>query len=215
LWRWLQARHEAAHPLLTPGPNALTPAVARVYAEHVVFALNEVVGKDVFAVKPELTRALLKKLLAEWPRMTEAQRKEICDLPFDWANSKQGWPYRPEHQKMELRLNWGKEFSAFFPEIKPFHEARVAEVAKAKAKIAEEQRKRASVPMTAAEQAQQSMNHQMLAMQMATMAMSNQMQMQQQTFQAMQNAQLHMHVANLNIASNIGGGNTTWHVVYR
>lgn len=221
LARWLLARYQAAHPPLTPGPHSLTPAVARVYAEHVVFALNEVVGKEVFQPNLELTKALLKRLLADWPRLSESQREEICALPFDWAAAKKGWPTRPEYQKTEMRLGWGKEFSPVFPEIKPFHEARATEVAKAKAKVEAEQRKRAAAEsarvaaMTPQQRAQETLNNQMLASQMAMMAMQNNMQMQQQMIQSMQRMQLQSHVTNMNIASNIGGGHTTWRIVYR
>ena len=221
LSRWLYARYQAAHPALTPPPQVLTPHVARVYAEHVVFAVNEVVGQNSFAVTPELTRALLKKLLAEWPGMTAAHRQSVCDLPFDWAATKQGWPGRPDYQKTEMRLAWGKEFSAVFPEVKPFHEARAAEVAKAKAKVEAEHKRRAApetarqAALTPEQRAQEFIQQQMLANQMATAAFQNQMQMQQQTIRTMQLGQLQMHVANLNIASNIGGGGTTWHIVNR
>ncbi|MCC6538926.1 MAG: hypothetical protein IT162_15335 [Bryobacterales bacterium] len=217
LSRWLHARYQAAHPALTPAPHVLTPLVARVYAEHVVFAVNEVVGQAAFTVTPALTKALLRRLLNEWPALPAARRQEICDLPFDWAHAKQDWPRRPEHQKTEMRLAWGREFSAAFPEIRPFHETRASEVAKAKAKVEAEQqqRQRQQAAASPAQQAQQALHNQTLANQIALAGFQSQMQIQQIGIRALQLGQLQMHVANLNIASNAGNSGTTWQIVYR
>jgi len=221
LARWLFARYQAAHPALTPGPQALTPHVARIYAEHVVFALNEVVGQPVFAPSHDLTKALLKRLLAGWTKLSDTRRQQILDLPFDWANTKSGWPTRPEHEKTEMRLAWGREFSAAFPQIQPMHDARVAELAKAKAKLEAERQKQSAAEaarlakLTPEQRAQEFINNQMMAAQLAMMGFQQRMQMQQQTIDMMRSAQLQSHVTNMNIAENIGGGNATWRIVYR
>lgn len=227
LARWLLGRYNEAQPPLTEGESPLRPQTVAAYIEHVVFCLNEVAGAKpehpVVKTTPTLKLLLARQLVAAWPTLPEARRKELADLPFDWANTVKVWPTKSEAEKTTARLTWGKQWAPLFPELMPLHKARLDayEKAKAQAKAEAEKREKAEAvrlaKFTPQERAAEFLANQRLATSLAMMQMQSQFQMQQQAIQSMSQMQQRWHETNMNVISNLRIAPPTWRYenVYR
>lgn len=221
---WLMARYEEAQPALTMGESPLRPQVVRAYVEHVVFCLNEVAGakpeQPVIKTSPQLQLLLARQLVAAWPTLPEARRKELTELPFDWASTVKVWPTKSEAEKTVARLAWGKQWTPLFPELLPQHKARLDayEKAKAQAKAEAEKREKAEAArlakLTPQQRAAESLASQQLATSLAMMQMQSQFQMQQQAIQSMSQLQQRWHETNMNIINNMRVAPPTWRYEY-
>jgi hypothetical protein len=226
LARYLTGRYEYLQPPLTEGPNPLRPQVAQVYVDHVVFCLNEIAGapqdRPVIKPTPQMQRAICKGLIASWPTLSEAKRKELADLPFDWASTVKSWPQKSEAEKTRARLAWGKQYAPLFPELLPAHKARLAAFEKAEAQAKAEALKREKAEaarwakLTPAQRAQEQMQNQQMAMNLAMMQMQSNFQMQQMTMQSMSQMQQRAHETNMGIINNMSTSRTwRYEYVYR
>jgi hypothetical protein len=219
--RFLVDRYEEQQPPLTEGKNPLRPQVARVYVDHVVFCLNEIVGAKpeapLIKVTPAFQRNACKQLIEAWPQLSEAKREELSKLPFDWANTVKSWPKTSEADKTQARIAWGKQFSQSFPEILPAHKQRVGAFEKAQALARAEaiKRERAEqarlAKLTPAQRAQEKLLREQLTMNLAMMQMQNQFQMQNQAMRMLSNTIQSGHETRMHIINNTS---STWDYKY-
>lgn len=220
---WLIERYDAIQPPLTAGKNPLRPQVAKVYVDHVVFALNEIAGakpeEPVIKATPEIQLKIAQQLVDAWPDLSNTKREELLNLPFDWANTVKAWPSKSEAEKTKARIAWGKQFTPLFPELTSMHEARVEAFEKAEAEAKAEQAKRAKAEeerlakLTPEQRANEALMNQQLLDNVISMHMQSKMQMQQQNAQIMSNMMQSAHETNMNIINNMGG-NSTWRYEY-
>lgn len=223
LAQWLMERYEVIQPPLTSGKDALRPQVAKVYVDHVVFALNEIAGakpeEPIYQVTPELQIKIAQQLIEAWPSLDKTKRQELLNLPFDWANTAKAWPSKNEADKTKARIAWGKQFTPLFPELLPIHKERVAayEEAEAKAKAEQLAREKAEADriakLTPDQRAAEELANQQLLNATLSSYMDSKMQLQQQNFQMLSNMQQSWHNTNMNIINNMGG-NSTWTYEY-
>ncbi|WP_020395664.1 hypothetical protein [Thiolinea disciformis] len=221
LAQWLMGRYDEVQPPLTAGKDALRPQVAKVYVEHVVFALNEIAGakpeKPIYKVTPELQIKIAQQLIAAWSSLDKAKRQELLDLPFVWANTVKAWPTKNEAEKTQARIVWGKQFTPLFTELAPIHKARVDayEKAEAEAKAKQLEREKTEAKrvanLTPEQKAAEYLANQQLMHAMISNQMQANMQMQQQNMQALSNMQQSWHNTNMNIINNM---NSTWTYEY-
>lgn len=221
LAQWLMERYDEVQPPLTAGKDALRPQVAKVYVEHVVFALNEIVGakleKSIYKVTPELQIKIAQQLIAAWPNLDNAKRQELLELPFVWANTVKAWPNKSEAEKTQARIAWGKQFTPLFSELAPMHKARVEayEKAEAEAKAKQLEREKTEAKrvanLTPEQKAVEYLANQQLMNSMISSQMQANMQIQQQNMQALSNMQQSWHNTNMNIINNM---NSTWTYEY-
>jgi hypothetical protein len=225
LARLLYRFYEQQQPPLTGGENPLRPQVVRVYAEHVVFCLNEIASasaeKPVIKPTPQMQKALAKNLVASWPSLSEARQKELTDLPFDWAGTTKAWPGKSEAEKTMARIAWGKLYVPLFPELKPAHEKRVAafERAQAQAKAEALKREKAEAArlakLTPQQRAAEKLMQQQMAMNLAMMQMQSNFQTQQMAIQSMSAMQERAHQTNMDIIRGMDGRAWRYEYVYR
>ncbi|TXH67693.1 MAG: hypothetical protein E6Q83_16765 [Thiothrix sp.] len=223
LAQWLMTSYEAIQPPLTAGHDPLRPQVAKVYVDHVIFALNEIAGatpeEPLYKATPDLQLKIAQQLVAAWPSLDEAKRQELVNMPFDWAATVKDWPSKTEVEKTKARIAWGNQFTPSFPELVPLHKERVAAYAEAEAKAKAEKlaREKAEAERIAKLTPEQRMNEELANQQLMNMVLSNymqsKMQMQQQNFQLLSNTLQSGHETNMNIISNMGG-NSTWRYEY-
>lgn len=223
LAQWLMARYDAIQPPLTEGKEALRPQVAKVYVDHVVFALNEIAGAKpdapLYKVTPELQVKIAQQLIAAWPSLDKTKRQELLDLPFDWANTVKGWDTKSEADKTRARLAWGKQFVAQFPELEPIHKNRLEAYDKAEAQAKAEQlaREKAEAEriakLTPEQRAAEELANQQLANSLISMQMQANMQSQQQSMQMLSNTLQSAHETNMHIIHNMND-NSTWRYEY-
>lgn len=223
LAQWLMARYESIQPPLTAGKNPLRPQVAKVYVDHVIFALNEIAGAKpedpLYKVTPELQIQIAQQLINAWPSLDATKRQELLDMPFDWANTVKEWANKSEAEKTKARIVWGKQFTPAFPELASVHKARMEayEKAEAQAKTEQLQREKAEAEriakLTPEQRAAEELANQQLMNSIISMQMQANMQMQQQTMQAISNMQQQAHETNMDIIRNMDG-NTTWRYEY-
>lgn len=223
LAQWLIARYDSVQPPLTAGKNPLRPQVAKVYVEHVIFALNEIAGakaeEPFYKVTPKLQIQIAQQLISAWPSLDATKRQELLAMPFDWANTVKDWANKSDAEKTKARIAWGKQFTPQFPELISVHKARVEayDKAEAQAKTAQLQREHAEAEriakLTPEQRAAEQIANQQLMNSVISMQMQANMQMQQQTMQAISNMQQSAHETNMNIISNMDG-NSTWRYEY-
>lgn len=223
LAQWLMARYDSIQPPLTEGKDALRPQVAKVYVDHVVFALNEIAGAKpdtpVYKVTPELQVKIAQQLIAAWPSLDKTKRQELLDLPFDWATTVKGWDSKDEADKTRARLAWGKQFVAQFPELEAIHKHRLEAYEKAEAQAKAEQlaREKAEAEriakLTPEQRAAEEMANQQLLNSVISMQMQSSAQMQQQNMQMLSNTLKSAHETNMHIINNMHD-NSTWRYEY-
>lgn len=219
-------RYDAIQPPLTAGKDALRPQVAKVYVEHVIFALNEIAGakpdEPLYKVTPELQLKIAQQLVEAWPSLIAAKKQELVNLPFDWASTVKEWPNKTEAEKTKARIAWGKQFVTSFPELATIHQERVKayEEAEAQAKAEKLESEKAEAErlakLTPEQRAAEELANQQLMNTVLSNYMESKMQTQQQNFQMLSNTLRSSHETNMNIINNMGGSGTwRYEYVYR
>lgn len=185
--QWILARYTAARRPLAKGSPALTQPVADMLAGATVFALNEVAGRKIASDSAPFRVALTRRLAAQWPKMTAAQRQQIVSLPKRWPPFKTFyWPYASASGREEKRVIWGQQLAPSFPEIRAIAARRTQAWAQIQAK------KRAALAKLSPAQREQMISN--LIAQTAATSRAN-----IATMSAMQMAQ---HATNMNIINN-------------
>lgn len=114
--KWFLSVWEAAHQPLVKGTPPLMRNAVEATVEMLFFTITKAHGIDAKPSKAELDGAV-KDLVAAWPKLSLARKKEIAEAPMTWANLRAAWDAASQADRDEVAAGWREAFP--LPEVKP------------------------------------------------------------------------------------------------
>lgn len=114
--KWFMGVWEAANKPLIAGKPPLTRQAVEATVEMLYFTLTKAHGFEASPTKAEFDGAA-KDLVAAWPRLSAARKKEVAEAPMAWANLRAAWDASSQADRDEVAAGWRQAFP--LPEAKP------------------------------------------------------------------------------------------------
>ncbi|MBZ5561413.1 MAG: hypothetical protein LAP13_03225 [Acidobacteriia bacterium] len=104
--RELAAIYDASHKAIAPGNPPLTRQMTDAYVEVTYFLLTEASGSTLPPLTAQIRDQWAQAIAQTYPKLPDAQRKQITQMPRLAAALRVWWPTVPENQKVQYRQTW-------------------------------------------------------------------------------------------------------------
>lgn len=122
--RSMVAIYDASHKPIAPGNPPLTRQMTDAYVEVTYFMLTEATGRPLPPLTAEIRDQWAQGISQGYASLSDAQRKQIDQMPRLAAALRVWWPTVPEAQKTQYRQTWkqsllGTQTQAAAPSAQP------------------------------------------------------------------------------------------------
>jgi hypothetical protein len=112
---WALGIYESSHKILAAGAPPLTRQTSDAFLEAVFLMLGEVQGKRDEVPSERLKNDWAASLISSYPRISDAMKQQIAQMPLFVAQMRLNWPTMPEPEKAKYRSAWAETLKPLLP----------------------------------------------------------------------------------------------------